>query len=279
MQTLSKYKFQFNLLLTLLFSVSVLWNSHAQNLPEASRTIVTDYTNTLSSSERDALERKLVAFNDTTSTQIAVVLVNSTDGYDVADYAVRLAQKWGVGQAKYNNGVMLLAAIGDRAVTIQTGYGIEGALPDAIAYRIIENDIKPAFRSGNYYQGLNDATSSIISYTKGEYKAEKKPNSDSGNGGGISGIAVVIVIVIVFALISKGGGGGNNRGGKMIDGKGSNDLFWWMLLNGMGGGSRGDNDGGGFGGFGGGFGGGSSGGGFGGFGGGGFGGGGASGRW
>ncbi|NGM73720.1 TPM domain-containing protein [Sphingobacterium sp. SGL-16] len=277
MLTISKIKFYYHLILALVLSVCILGSVQAQDLPEVSRTIVTDYTNSLSPTEKDALERKLVAFNDTTSTQIAVVLVNSTDGYDVADYAVRLAQKWGVGQAKYNNGVMLLAAIGDRAVTIQTGYGVEGALPDAIAYRIIENDIKPAFRSGNYFKGLDNATNSIISYTKGEYKEKTRKDSASNEGGGISGIMVIIIIVIIFALISKGGGG-NNRGGKMIDGKGSNDLFWWMLLNGMGGGSK-RSSGGGFGGFGGGFGGGSSGGGFGGFGGGGFGGGGASGRW
>lgn len=279
MRLYTTFKFSYRIFLTVLLSIGCLANLMAQDLPAVSRTIVTDFSNTLSSQEKAALEHKLVAFNDTTSTQIAVVLVNSTDGYDVADYAVRLAQKWGVGQAKYNNGVMLLAAIGDRAVTIQTGYGLEGTLPDAIAYRIIENDIKPAFRSGNYYQGLDDATNSIISYTKGEYKESSRRDATSGEGGGVSGIVIIIIIVIIFAIISKKGGGGNNGGGKMINGKGSNDLFWWMLLNGMGGGSRRDNDGGGFGGFGGGFGGGSSGGGFGGFGGGGFGGGGASGRW
>ena len=244
-----------------------------QDFPAVSKTLVTDYTNTLTSSEIQALERKLVAFDDSTSTQIAVVLVNSTDGYDVADYAVRLAQKWGVGSKKYNNGIMVLAAIGDRAVTIQTGYGIEGALPDAIAYRIIENDIKPAFRSGDYYGGLNNATSSIISYTKGEYKAEPKASSES-EGSRVGGVVLIIIIFIIISLISKGGGG-RNKGKRVIDGKGSSDLFWWMLLSGLGG-SRGgsDRDGG----FGGGFGGGG-GGGFGGFGGGGFGGGGASGRW
>lgn len=267
---ISKNRFIFLFLLAGILSFCGILNLYAQNLPEVSRTLVTDYTNTLSANERNALEQKLVAFNDTTSTQIAVVLVNSTEGYDVADYAVRLAQKWGVGQAKYNNGIVLLAAIGDRAVTIQTGYGVEGALPDAIAYRIIENDIKPAFRSGNYYAGLDDATSSIISYTKGEYKADRKNNRANDGKGGVSGIFVIIVIIIIFALISKGGGG-NNKGGKMINGKGSNDLFWWMLLNSLGGGGGGSRGGGGFGG--------GSGGGFGGFGGGGFGGGGASGRW
>lgn len=260
----------------IIFFLSLIFNGFivtGQDLPAVSKTLVTDFTNTLSPSQVQQLERKLVAFDDSTSTQIAVVLVNSTDGYDVADYAVRLAQKWGVGNKKYNNGVMLLAAIGDRAVTIQTGYGIEGALPDAIAYRIIENDIKPAFRSGDYFGGLDAATSSIISYTKGEYKAEPKASSGEGGGGRLGGVVLIVIIFIVIALISKGGG--RNGGRRVIGGKGSSDLFWWMLLSGLGGGSRGDSDSGGFGG---GFGGGD-GGGFGGFGGGGFGGGGASGRW
>lgn len=257
------------ILLLLVTTVSI---AHAQDIPAAPRALVSDFTNTLSGAQKNALEQKLLAFNDTTSTQIAVVLVQTTDGYDIADYAVRLAQKWGVGNAKYNNGIVLLAAIGDRAVTIQTGYGVEGALPDAIAYRIIENDIKPAFRQSDYFGGLDAATNSIISYTKGEYKADAKANTKYEGKSPFSGVIVIIVVIIIIGIISKKGGGGNN-GGRVINGKGSSDLFWWMLLNGMG------NSRGGGGGFGGGFGGGDSGGGFGGFGGGGFGGGGASGRW
>lgn len=257
--------------------LATVTNLRAQNLPEAPKQLVSDFTNTLSADELSALERKLLIFEDSTSTQIAVVIVQTTDGYDVADYAVRLAQKWGVGQAKYNNGIMLLVALGDRAVTIQTGYGIEGALPDAIAYRIIERDIKPAFRKGRYYEGIDNAINSIISYTKGEYKAERK--EPSGSGGIGRGLAIIVVVVILFvALVSIGGDHNDKGGGRMFDGKGTNDLFWWMLLNNMGKGGS-NRRGGGFGGFGGGgFGGGSSGG-FGGFGGGGFGGGGASGRW
>ncbi|MBE8722852.1 TPM domain-containing protein [Sphingobacterium pedocola] len=245
-----------------------------QDLPPAPSKLVSDFTNTLSSSEVNDLERKLLAFEDSTSIQIAVVLINSTNGYDIADYAVRLAQKWGVGQSKYDNGVMVLAALGDRAVTIQTGYGIEGAVPDAIAFRIIENDIKPNFRRNAYYDGLNSATSSIIAYTKGEYKADSKEKGDS-RGKGSGGLFVIIIVVVVIALISRGGGGGKNKGGRMMDGKGTSDLFWWALLHGLAGGGGRSSGSGGFGG--GGFGGGS--GGFGGFGGGGFGGGGASGRW
>lgn len=249
-----------------LFYFSIIsFTAFGQDLPSTPKGLVSDFTNTLTASEINALENKLLAFEDSTSTQIAVVLVNSTDGYDIADYAVRLAQKWGVGKQKYNNGIMLLAAIGDRAVTIQTGYGLEGALPDAIVYRIIENDIKPAFRKQDYYEGLNSATSAIISYTKGEYKGDPKEGK-SDSGGRIGGVIIIIIIFIIISIISKGGG--NNKGGRVINGKGGSDLFWWMLLNGLGGGGNHRSGGGG-----------SDGGGFGGFGGGGFGGGGASGRW
>lgn len=262
----------FTLVLAWLLTIGI---ALAQDFPTAPSRLVNDYTGTLSSSEVDALERKLLLFEDSTSIQIAVVVMQSTGQYDIADYAVRLAQKWGVGQSKYNNGIMVLAALGDRAVTIQTGYGIEGAVPDAIAYRIIENDIKPAFRQARYYEGMDAATNSLIRYTQGEYKAD--PTEEGRGGFRISGIFILIVIFIIISIISKNGGG-NNRGGKVMDRKGSNDLFWWMLLNGMGNSGRSNRSGGGFGG---GFGGGSfgGGGGFGGFGGGGFGGGGASGRW
>lgn len=239
-----------------------IFSLYAQNLPEAPNQLVTDYTGTLSRSETQALEQKLLAFEDSTSTQIAVVLIRTTDGYDVADYAVRLGQKWGVGGKKYNNGVILLAALEDRTVTIQTGYGMEGALPDIIAHRIIQNEIRPHFSQQQYYQGLDAATNAIIAYTKGEYKAD--PRDQREHGEGVPVILIVIIAVVIISLFSKGGGGG--RGGRVMTGRGASDVFWWTLLSGMGRGG-----GGGSGGFGGG--------GFGGFGGGGFGGGGASGRW
>lgn len=264
----------FGLLLSLVF-ISLC--AVGQSFPAKPKGLVSDFTNTLTAGEVQSLENKLLGFEDSTSSQIAVVLVESTDGYDIADYAVRLAQQWGVGQKEYDNGIMLLVAIGDRAVTIQTGYGMEGALPDAIAYRIIEDDITPAFRQRDYYTGIDDATNSIISYVKGEYKADpKKKKRDEEPESILGSVLVILIVIVLIALIAKGGGGkGNGRGGRVIDGKGGSDLFWWMLLNGLGrGGGDRDNDGG----FGGGFGGGS-GGGFGGFGGGGFGGGGASGRW
>src|SRR3546814_640084 len=110
---------------------------HAQDFPATPNTLVNDYTKTLSAADVDQLERKLVAFDDSTSTQIAVVVMQSTGQYDIADYGVRLAQHWGIGGGEHDNGILLLVALGDREVTIQTGYGVEGAVPDAIAYRKI----------------------------------------------------------------------------------------------------------------------------------------------
>lgn len=254
--------------LTFLLVSAGVW---AQELPPRSNTLVTDYTNTLSPDQKAALERKLVAFNDTSSTQIAVVMIKSVGVYDIADYTVRLAENWGVGQKGKNNGVVLLAAIADRKVTIQTGYGVEGALPDAITKRIITNEIRPAFQRGDYYTGIDKATDAIISYTKGEYKSDTSKNKRSGSKG--FPVGLVILIFIIIAVLSRRGGGGG--GGRVIGSRGGADLLWWTMLSGMAG--RGGHGGGGGGFGGGGFGGG--GGGFGGFGGGSFGGGGSSGDW
>lgn len=261
-------------ILPILFFLIVTSGLRAQTFPEKPNQLVNDYTNTLSADEIAALEQKLVAFDDSSSTQIAVVLIRSLEGYDVADYAVRLAETWGIGREGRNNGVLLLASLGDRRVTIQTGYGVEGALPDAITKRIITNEITPYFKQGNYFQGLNQGTDAIIAYTKGEYKNDQ-PRKLKEKGSSLGFIILIVILVIIF--LGKRGGGG---GGTVISGRGAASPFWWMLMgSGMGHRHRGGGWGG-FSGGGGGWGGGSGGGGgFGGFGGGSFGGGGSSGSW
>ncbi|PST84571.1 methanol dehydrogenase [Pedobacter yulinensis] len=240
--------------------------SFAQDFPAKPATLVNDYTGTLSATEKQQLESKLVAFNDSTSTQIAIAILKSVGDYDINEYTLELGRKWGVGQAGKNNGIMIVVAVGDRKISIQTGYGLEGALPDVYAKRIIENDIKPYFKAGRYYEGLDAGTSSIISYTKGEYR-DKAPAKITKDRDDISVIGIVVIIIIVIFLIKRGGGGG---GSQVIGGRGAANALWWAMLFGSGGGRSG----------GGGWGGGSSGGGgFGGFGGGSFGGGGSSGSW
>lgn len=244
------------------------YTGFAQDFPAKPNTLVNDYTNTLSAEQVAQLERKLVAFDDSTSNQIAVVIMKSVGDYDINEYALELGRKWGVGGKSKNNGVVLLIALGDRKLSIQTGYGLEGALPDVYTKQIIENNIKPYFKEGNYYAGIDAGTNSIISLIKGEYK-NTNPKSKSVGGKGSAGFIVLIIIIIIFFLIRKGGGGGS----QVIGGRGVADAFFWSMLLGGGRNSGGSGWGGGFGG------GDSGGGGFGGFGGGSFGGGGSSGSW
>src|SRR5476651_2659018 len=115
----------------------------ADDFPPRATTLVTDFTTTLSAEEKGLLERKLVLFNDSTSTQIAVVLMHSTGNFEIADYSVQLFNKWKIGQEKKNNGVLILVAVDDHKVWITTGFGIEGVLPDALCKRVVDQDIVP----------------------------------------------------------------------------------------------------------------------------------------
>jgi len=258
----------------LLIGLSVWAQSSTDPFPPKPNTLVTDYTNTLTGDQKQSLENKLVAFDDSTSTQLAVVIMKSVGEYDINEYAAKLGRAWGVGQQSKNNGIVLLVALNDHKVAIQTGYGEEGALPDITTQQIIQEDIVPRFKQNDYYGGLNAATDDIIKYTKGEYKQDKKKQKQANNDdGGNIGFIIIIVIFILILIFRRRGGGG---GGRIIGRRGGASPFWWFLAGNMlGGGSRG----GGWGGFSGGGDSGGGGGGFGGFGGGSFGGGGSSGSW
>lgn len=238
--------------------------SFAQEFPAKPDKLVNDYTGTLTTDQLQQLESKLVAFDDSTSIQIAIAIVKSVGEYDINEYTLELGRKWGVGSKK-NTGMMIVVALGDRKISLQTGYGLEGAMPDVYTKRIIENDIKPYFKAGDYYSGLESGTNAIIKYTKGEYKNDTPKRKKSG--GIPSALILIVIIIAIIILIRKGGGGG---GSQVIGGRGGADgFFLGMLLGSLGGRSSGGSFGGGS----------SSGGGFGGFGGGSFGGGGSSGSW
>ncbi len=174
-----------------------------------------------------------------------------------------------MGQRK-NNGILILVALNDHKVTIQTGYGAEGGVPDVITQQIIQNDILPRFKQNDYYGGLNAGTDDLMKYMKAEYKGTKKVrHARNDDGGGSYGVLIIIVIVIIIIIFRSRGGGG----GHIIGGRGGASPFWWFLGGALLG--RGSGGWGGFSNGGGGFGGDSGGGGFGGFGGGDFGGGGS----
>lgn len=224
--------------------------------------LVNDYTNTLTASQVQALESKLVAYDDSTSSQIAVVIVQTLEGYDIAEYGLALIREWGVGGKEFSNGVIVVVAKDDRKVRIEVGYGLEGAIPDITAKSIIDNSITPQFKEGNYYRGLDRATDDIIKAAAGEYKAPANYGSKKKKGLGLGSIIGLLVLFLVFGAL----GGGGRSGGGTMSGAG------WIIGSMLGSAGSGRSSGGGWSG-------GSSGGGFGGFGGGGGGGGGASGSW
>jgi uncharacterized protein len=244
----------------LLLNMAVMAQPKLPARPDPPR-LVNDFTNTLSPDQVAYLEQKLVTFDDSTSTQIALVIVGSTDGYDISEYNVALGRSWGVGGKEFNNGVVLLISKNDRKLNIATGYGSEGALPDITCKHIIDDVIVPRFKGNDYFGGINSGTDAIMKALQGEYKAP--PGYRSKKGGGAGRIILIIIVIVVVLAMSSGGGG---RGGTFMSRRGyrgfAGPTIWWT---GGGGGSGG--------------GGGDSGGGFGGFGGGSFGGGGASGSW
>ncbi|HTE12323.1 MAG TPA: TPM domain-containing protein [Chitinophagaceae bacterium] len=230
--------------------------------------LVNDYAHVLSADQVEALERKLVAYDDSTSTQIVIVTLNTSDDYPIEMVALKILREWGVGNKKTNNGIVLVADIKNHKVRIETGGGMEGSIPDITAKHIIESQIAPNFRNENYYRGFDEATDAIFLAAAGEYKAPDDYNKRGTKNGRPIGIAVMIFIIIIFIISRSGGGGG--RGG-MMSRRGISPWIAAALLNNLGGG--GGSGGGSWGG------GGGGGGGFGGFGGGSGGGGGASGSW
>jgi uncharacterized protein len=261
-------------LAVLIFNISGV-SAFPQDFPDrpVPPRLVNDFAGMLNQDEINSLEQKLVAFNDSTSTQIAIVTVPNLMGYDKADYAQRLAEKWGIGQKGLNNGILILVKPqqpdSNGQVFITQGYGLEGAIPDLTCLQIVDNDILPSFRKNEIYEGLNNATNTLMALARGEFSAEEYGQRAKKNTGQkIPFGLIVFIIFIVIMLISRGSGGSNQRN---ISSKG---LPMWLLLSMMNSG-RGSH-GGSWGGF---SGGGGGGGGFGGFGGGSFGGGGAGGSW
>lgn len=251
----------------LLVSLQVLGQFTIPDKPAlAQQSAVFDYASVLTESQRVSLEQKLVRYADSTSTQIVVFTIDSTNGEDISMLSTQWGQKWGIGQANEDNGIVLLVAVKDRKVDISTGYGIEYRMTDMMAERVINRVIIPQFKSGNYYAGLDLAADAFFKILNGEFTESRDFNEEEFPWSMLLMLGVFLFFVILST--SKSNKNNGSRGG------GSPSLLDVIILSNMGRGSMG-------GGFGGGsFGGGSSGGGFGGgFGGGGFGGGGASGGW
>lgn len=251
--------------LLLLLWCKPLWSQFEIPEKPALQTSVYDYIDLLDAQQKKSLSQKLVRYSDSTSTQIVITIIASTQGENINYLGAQWGQKWGIGQEGKDNGILIILAKDDRKIAINTGYGVEGSLTDALSKRIIETIILPEFRTGNYYAGLDKGSDVIFQVLTGEFQEDRTFENSKGFPFS-SVLPFIIFMVILFILWSRKGGNNNGPGGRR-------GLSPWdmIILSNMGRSS---------GGFGGSSGGGFSGGGFGGgFGGGGFGGGGASGGW
>ena len=256
MRTTKRYNLLLILLLVLIFGTGLKAQLPSPTNPPR---LVNDYTGTLSTSQISTLEHKLVAYNDSTSTQILVLLVEDLQGYSIEQYATEIGHSWGVGQKDKGNGLVILVkpkkGTERGQANISPGYGMEQYVTDATAKTIIDKEMIPAFKEGDYYTGIDNAVNVIMDLCSGKFTQDEY--ADDGIPGWLT-LLFIIAIIIIFIKFSNGSGQNYSGGGSRT--------IWIPMGGGFGGSSFGG--GGGF-----------SGGGFGGFGGGGFGGGGASGSW
>jgi len=242
--------------ITLFLFLAVSGYAFGDDLPDRPNPprLVNDLANILTAEQSAALEQKLTAYNDSTSTQIAVVTVSDLKGYDIGDFAQRLGQKWGVGQAKNNNGIMILikpkTADSKGNVWIATGYGMEEKIPDITARRIISQIMIPEFQEGDIYSGVDKAVDTIIGLCSGTYTADSLGKKKDGDTAAL--IIPIIMLVLILLSFRKNK---YHHFDSSSSSSGSGPVFFpGSFLGGLGGGrsSGGSFGGGGFGGFGGG---------------------------
>lgn len=228
--------------------------------PSPTKRLVNDYSGMLSPTQRTELERRLVAFDDSTSNQILIIITPTLGGDEIIEAGTRIASAWGVGDEKLDNGVLILIKsktdeepFGD--VAILPGYGLEGALPDIFCKKIIDDKMISPLGEGNYYDALCEALDVIEPVCRGEYSYERYKKDDRS-----AMFVLVGFFILVFVIVILAGQWDQKKGGKDDDGNdgargGHGPIFWGTPFGGSSGGfgSRsGGFSGGGFGGFGGG---------------------------
>lgn len=220
----------------------------AQAFPARPVGMVNDFAGMLSSSERSNLEQRLRTYRDTTSNVVVITTIENLQGIDIESFATKMFSDWRMWEGDRRNGVLILIARDDRQVRIEVGYGLEGAIPDILAGRIIQEIILPDFRSGNVYSALLKSTDVIMNLASGEFDAIPQQRSTNVSDEDFKNIGVLILIIlyIVFQLATSS----RRRRGHRLGGNGVIILHGLAsILSSRGGGGFG---GGGFGGFGGG---------------------------
>ena len=244
-----------NLFIFCCFTFSLSWGQFDIPSKPSKQTAVYDYADVLGASEEKALTEKLIRYADETSTQIVLVSIASTEGEDIQFLGANWLSNWGIGQAGKDNGILILLARDDRRIGINTGYGVEDRLTDALSKRIIETIIIPEFKSGNYYSGLNAGTDAIFEVLTGAFTEERELRGSKKEVFGSLLFLIVLIVILISVFGRKGGKGGSSGG---MRGPDLMDVLILSSLGRRGGGFGGGSIGGSFGsgGFGGGFGGG-----------------------
>lgn len=226
---------------------ALLFAARAETLPPKPADYFNDYAHVVSPGAVRQLNDKLRQFERDTSNQIVVAIYPKMDtNSSIADYSQRIFESWKVGQTKLNNGAVLFVFVQDHKMRIHTGYGLEGALPDILCKQIIENEIAPRFKAGDYNGGLTAGVEAMIKATRGEYKGTGKIHSDDkGQSGGAMIVLAIILLVVVFQVVSSWRRGTvYSRGGRGYSSGGGG--FWGGGFGGGGGFSSGGGGGGGF---------------------------------
>ncbi len=248
-QGFPKQKFPFSLsgglfiIIQLLFVIPV---SQAVEIPALTGR-VNDYASMISAEAEQEINEKLARLEENESTQVVVLTVESLEGEPLEDFSIRLVEAWKIGQKDFDNGAVLLVAKKDRKLRIEVGYGLEGSLTDLTAGRIVDNDIEPLFKQGQFDQGFVRGVDMIIAAVQGEYSASQR----DGGGGSLLPVLIILVLIIYFYSQVPRGGEGGGSGPLIFTGGPGNGGFY-------GGRSSGGSFGGGFSGGGGSFGGGGA---------------------
>lgn len=193
-------------LIGFIFWANITWAQDYVAIPKLERR-VTDLTSTLTSSDINSLETKLKSFEETKGSQIAVLIVPTTQPEEIEQYAIRVVDEWKLGREGIDDGVLILVAKGDRKVRVEVGYGLEGAIPDIYAKRIVENIILPDFRNGQFDAGIEEGVNATIDLINGEdlpvVTSNKTNVKRHGSKFGIFGFIIMFVILSFVGQLVK----------------------------------------------------------------------------
>lgn len=183
------------------FMLVTAGNLQAEMAVPALTSPVTDLTATLSTLEKQRLEQKLTAFEQKKGSQIAILIVSSTQPETIEQYAIRVAEAWKLGRKKVDDGALLLIAKQDRTVRIEVGYGLEGALTDATAKQIIEDIIVPQFKAGHFFNGVDVGTQAMIDVLGGEALPPPKARHTPSHAPSLEGVADNLIFILVGFIV------------------------------------------------------------------------------